>query len=58
MAAILEMPQYVSYQKDVANALLTLSLSTKSDTLHKTCTIMPLSSALVAVLEYVICFEI
>ena len=39
MAAILEMPQYVAYQKNVAFALFTLS--TKSHTFNRYCTIMP-----------------
>ena len=39
MAAILEMPQYVAYQKNVAFALFTLS--TKSHTFNRFCTIMP-----------------
>ena len=39
MAAILEMPQYVAYQKKVAFALFTLS--TKSHTFNRYCTIMP-----------------
>ena len=43
MVAILEMPQYVAYQKNVAYALFTLS--TKSHTFNRYCTIMPLSGA-------------
>ena len=39
MAAILEMPQYVAYQKNVAFALFILS--TKSHTFNRYCTIMP-----------------
>ena len=39
LAAILEMPQYVVYQKNVALALLTLS--TKSHTFNRYCTLMP-----------------
>ena len=39
MAAILEMPQYVAYQKNVAFALFTLF--TKSHTFNRYCTIMP-----------------
>ena len=37
MAAILEMPQYVAYQKNVAFALFTVS--TKSHTFNRYCTI-------------------
>ena len=40
---ILEMPQYVAYQKYVAYALYTLS--TKSPTFNRYCTKMPLSCA-------------
>ena len=50
-AAILEMPQYVAYQKNVAYALLTCS--TKSHNFKKYCTIIPLlvlKAALVSVL--------
>ena len=43
MAVILEMPQYVAYQKNVAYALLTLS--TKSHTFNRYRTIMSLSGA-------------
>ena len=43
IVAILEMPQYVAYQKNVAYALFTLS--TKSHTFNRYCTIMPLSGA-------------
>ena len=43
MAAILEIPQYVAYQKNVAYALFTLS--TKSLTFDRYCTMMPLSGA-------------
>ena len=43
MAATLETPQYVAYQKNVAFALL--SLSTKFQTFNKCRTIMPLSCA-------------
>ena len=39
MAAILEMPQYVAYQKNVAFALFTLA--TKSHNFHRYRTIMP-----------------
>ena len=39
IAAILEMPQYVAYQKNVAFALF--ALSTKSHTFNRYCTIMP-----------------
>ena len=42
-AAILEMQQYVAYQKNVAYALLTLS--TISQTFNKYRTIMPISCA-------------
>ena len=48
MAAILEMPQYVAYQKNVAFALFTLS--TKSHTFNRYCTIMPFFLALAALL--------
>ena len=43
MAAILEIPQYVVYQKNVAYALFTLS--TKSHTVNKYRSVMPLSCA-------------
>ena len=39
MVAILEMPQYVAYQKNVAFALITLS--TKFHTFNRYYTIMP-----------------
>ena len=41
IAAILEMPQYMAYQKNAAFALFTLS--TKSHTFNRYCTIMPFS---------------
>ena len=44
IVAMLEMPQYVAYPKNVAYALFTLS--TKSHTFNKYCTIMPLLDAL------------
>ena len=49
---ILEMPQYVVYQKNVAYALLTLS--TKFHTFNKSRTIMPISCAILIIrLSYV-----
>ena len=43
IAAILQIPQYVAYQKNVAYALFTLS--TKFHTFNRYSTIMPLSGA-------------
>ena len=43
MAAILEMPQYVAYQKNVTYAFFILF--TKSHTFNRYCTIMQLSGA-------------
>ena len=43
MAAFLEMPQYVAYQKNVAYGLFTVS--TKSHTFNRYCTIIPVSCA-------------
>ena len=45
MVAILETPQYVAYQKNVAYASILFTLSTKSNIFNSYCKIMPLSCA-------------
>ena len=56
MAAILEMPQYVAYQKNVAFTLFTLS--TKSHTFNRYYTIMPFFMALAALLYAILLFTL
>ena len=46
MVAILEVPQYVAYQKNVAHALFTLSTKSHTFILHNNATFMGLAALL------------